>query len=143
MGTRLPICRESEVGSKPIYPAVISIASCCSVPGMISWIMPRHLIDQVHAITGDFGRKLGVSVNFRGLTGERVWVTRGKEMGGRGADMVCGETGWRNGDGGRRKGVTVGRVWSSARIQRLTVQYCKKLFGDNWSLTLEETTIQL
>ena len=42
MGTRLPICRLSAVGSKPTYPPVISLFNCSSVPGIISCISPRH-----------------------------------------------------------------------------------------------------
>ena len=42
MGTRLPIWRESAVGSKPIYTVVASFTNCCSVPGIMSWTRPLH-----------------------------------------------------------------------------------------------------
>ena len=40
MGTKLPMCKLSAVGSKPTYPVVISFNNCSSVPGIISAIMP-------------------------------------------------------------------------------------------------------
>src|ERR1700730_7013164 len=50
MGTRLPICKLSDVGSKPIYPVVISLDNWSLVPGIISWIIPLHCSSSIRFI---------------------------------------------------------------------------------------------
>ena len=44
---KLPMCSEAAVGSKPMYPAVDSLASCASKPGILSWSIPRHVSSSI------------------------------------------------------------------------------------------------
>ena len=36
------MCRESAVGSKPMYPTVLFLERKLSVDGVMSWIIPLH-----------------------------------------------------------------------------------------------------
>ena len=41
-GTEEQLLKESDVGSKPIYPADTCLFNASSVPGMMSCTIPRH-----------------------------------------------------------------------------------------------------
>jgi len=55
---RLPICKESEVGSYPIYAEVMPLESASSVPGVMSWIIPLHLSSSIKFIMIYFQAKV-------------------------------------------------------------------------------------
>ena len=50
IGTKLPICKESEVGSKPMYAVLHLWFKNSWIPGVESWIKPRHFNSSIKSL---------------------------------------------------------------------------------------------